>query len=420
MRRAKVFFMIATAMLSLFNSHSAGATDGQGKPIVVILKMIGKGSVLRGDARVSAQPKLILQVGDTVTTEENSSIVIQFADGSSHTLLQNSSITLEDVVSFSDNDGLSFSAALKMARGKARFFFKPREARRNSSVRTHNATLGVRGTRFLVDSLDLENTHVVVFSGEVAAANTREPERSVSITPGQYSRIAAGEPPSTPRTLSEQQLATVLGEDDTEPGFYEQESERDEKQNAGNLSLEIGAGLRAALFADYLSNEGSSDEEVGGGPSFFATWLLPYGGATVGVSFAALEYEPAQLRTVTLGAHIGLRRAPLRWLAWGASLGAGLRRLEPIDKENSSRGPQGNSGAADSSPGAEKNANNSPRKRLSRWNPDQDWAVMEGAVFLRVPSTSLVGGYLALHVPRMIHPEQLTTLEALLGLTLAL
>lgn len=414
--RAAVLWMIA----SCFQTPLAQAADGQGKPIIIILKMIGRGSVKRGNTRVEAQPKLILQVGDTVTTEKNSSMVIQFADGSSHTLLQNSIITLEDIVSYSSNEGFSFSAALKMARGKARFFFKPREARRHSSVRTHNATLGVRGTRFLVDNQDLQNTHVVVFSGEVAAANNQNPNQSVSVKPGQYSRIAAGGPPSAPRTLSDQQLATVLGENDTKSSFYEQEAANAEKQDERILSAEIGAGLRAALYADHLRHEGTKNDEAGGGPAFFANWLLPNSSVTLGLSLAALEYESAQLRTVTLGAHIGLRRAPLNWLAWGASVGAGLRKLEPIENENQRHTAERDSEFSSSKDGSANGSRKDYETRLPEWDPDQDWAVIEGSIFIRVPSSSLFGCSISLHVPRMIHPEQLTTVEAFLGLTLIL
>jgi hypothetical protein len=390
--------IVGTAMAGKTN-QVAQADERRGQPVVVIQKMLGTGTVVRLGKSVPAQPKLVLQVGDTVTTAANSSIVITFADGSAHTLLQNSSVTIEDVVSFSENDGFSFSAALKMARGKARFYFKPRESRRHSSVRTHNATLGVRGTRFLVDNMDLQSTHVVVFSGQVAAANNREPEKTVPINPGQYGRIRGTETPEQPRMLTERQLASVLGEEDTNPDFFEEDPEHDVSEDDHQPTFELGAGVRAALASDFPQTNLHDNEEVGGGPAFLTTWLTPLAGTTIGLSFAALEFDHSNLRTVTLGAHLGFRRTPFRWLAWGASVGLALRRLEPLEPERPAESAE-------------------PSK--PQWDPDQDWAVVEGSLFARLPASSLVGVLISLHTPRMIHPERWTTVEAMLGLTLAL
>ena len=403
--------ILCFAFASLQTSPSqAFASQNQGRALITIKKMIGSATVKRGDKEVAAKPKLILKVGDIITTSPKGLLVIVFADGSEHTVLQNTTIKVQDVVVVEDSESLNLVSALKMVRGRARFFFKPRESRRNSKVKTHNSTLGVRGTSFLVDNKNLQDTHVVVFKGEVSAQNNARPGAEVSISSGQYSRVAGAQAPTTPKALTSAQLATVLNEESSSESFYEQEEteteqDKEPEQRVEPPGMEITLWAQIATAADYIYSESENEEGSGFGGRFL--WRPGLGGTSLHIGFDRASFNEANLRTLSLGVGLGYSFLFGQWFAFEPFLGGGIRRLE--NQENLDIPPlEGLGVVPEGAP------------QLKRWDEDQIYGFFQYGAWLRIPSTSTLGFNMGFVAPRMILPEEYKAVLIRAGLSLAL
>ncbi|MFT5399502.1 MAG: Tfp pilus assembly protein PilF [Gammaproteobacteria bacterium] len=128
--------------------------------------------------------------GDTVKTGFRSRAAISLVNETVMRVKQGSTATLDNFSSRSDAKSI-----LRLISGVIHFFSrKPREY----SIATTTATIGIRGTEFVVTANDTQ-TDLTVFEGEVIAANDISP---LSLSGGQMVRITKGKALSSETPLN--------------------------------------------------------------------------------------------------------------------------------------------------------------------------------------------------------------------------
>jgi hypothetical protein len=140
----------------------------------------------------------LLNTGDIIRTDANSSLSVRFIDGSQALLLKDSTLKLDNLTAY-PNTGMA-NTQLKLETGRVETQVKPlKGAAARYEIRTPMAQLGVRGTDFRVGSDLSSNTgSTEVLSGAVQAANEAG---TVDVQQGFGTVIALGKPPSPPIEL---------------------------------------------------------------------------------------------------------------------------------------------------------------------------------------------------------------------------
>lgn len=167
-------------------------------PVAKVGNVIGTAYILRRGDKVRLIKGFKLFATDQVVTSQNSALEIVFADGSNTVITENSSLSVEDYRNLLTGDKLTIKSVLNLVRGKARFFFKPREGGTDATVKTKNAVLGIRGTLFMVDGEEPKQTKLVVLSGQVKVVNPSKPEKEIVVKPNQMTTISKEEEPEEP------------------------------------------------------------------------------------------------------------------------------------------------------------------------------------------------------------------------------
>ena len=162
-------------------------------------------SVIRGNAtvRVGGEDKpltvgAMLNSGDIIRTDPNSSLSVRFIDGSQALLLKDSTLKLDNLTAYPNTE--MANTQLKLETGRIETQVKPlKGAASRYEIRTPMAQLGVRGTDFRVGADASSNTSSTeVLSGAVKAENDAG---TVDVTQGFGTVIALGKPPSPPIEL---------------------------------------------------------------------------------------------------------------------------------------------------------------------------------------------------------------------------
>ena len=123
--------------LTIFVSFSVNAEGFRGR----IVKTEGEVSVISADGEKFKPEKLnnLIKASETITTDKKSKAVIQFSDGSMAVLNEKSSLLVEK------------SEWLSQIGGKIYFAFKKIFGKKPRKIKTSFVTLGIRGTSFIVD-----------------------------------------------------------------------------------------------------------------------------------------------------------------------------------------------------------------------------------------------------------------------------
>jgi hypothetical protein len=100
---------------------------------------------------------------ELIETEDESALVIHFADGSQLTVGENAKLTIDKYVY--DSGGLNGEAAIKMVKGAFRFVSGsiPKES---VKLETPTVTIGIRGTELIFDIAEDGETEMSTVSGE--------------------------------------------------------------------------------------------------------------------------------------------------------------------------------------------------------------------------------------------------------------
>jgi hypothetical protein len=190
LRLACVISAVLSLGLSLELQHANASQD---EAVGQIESLFGNVTIERAGEKIQGKMNLPLYQADLVQVLKNSTAMIRFSDGSSVVASEQSAITVSQYKARAAGKALTANMILDVIRGKLRFFFK----KTNATVRTKNATIGVRGTTFFVDASS-SNTMVMMVQGKVAVANLATPNKFVDLQTDQLTRILDRASPETP------------------------------------------------------------------------------------------------------------------------------------------------------------------------------------------------------------------------------
>jgi hypothetical protein len=151
-----------------------------------------------GQGRSPAAPDMLLNPGDEVTTASDSSVSIEFADGSSLRIGAGSRVVF-DILSVAG--GTAFvDTRLRLLKGSTTMRAQARRARGSrTEIQTPAALSAVRGTDFRVGVLEANDAmRTEVLSGGVAVSARA---RTVAVAAGFGTVVDVGAPPRPPRPL---------------------------------------------------------------------------------------------------------------------------------------------------------------------------------------------------------------------------
>lgn len=188
---------------------------------------IGKITRLRGIASIhrktAAKPIKTwrgapVYLNDRITTGKRSYVRIQLKDRSILTLGQKGEIVL-DKFEYKPKQKRR-SAFFRALLGRLRVFARDMKGfkKKDFRLRTPTAVCGVRGTLFLVHVLSSTHTIIASFDNAIEVASYLDPTKYVVATPRTITECKAGNPPTTPVLMTEEQfreLQSVLDLDTT-------------------------------------------------------------------------------------------------------------------------------------------------------------------------------------------------------------
>ena len=127
----------------------------------------------------------VLYEGDTIVTGANSHLSLQFSDGSTMDVAENTSVTLKSITIVTSQKLFRFSQACCISRSCLNIL------NINFEVRTPIAVCAVRGTEFTVKVDSDSSTTTTVISGEVNVTATQT-GNSVLLQPGESITVYSG------------------------------------------------------------------------------------------------------------------------------------------------------------------------------------------------------------------------------------
>ena len=127
-------------------------------------------------------------------------------------------VTLYSNTFFSVDKVSEEETSLGMNIGKAIFKVLSRFRMNRFKVKTATATIGVKGTEFVVDSNE-QRTFVLTLFGVVGMANIRFPDQEVLIRANQASRVEPEAPPAPPVDVEPDKQETIIEEDSNSESF---------------------------------------------------------------------------------------------------------------------------------------------------------------------------------------------------------
>lgn len=138
-------------MLMIFGASHSWAADSQEADVAMIKNVSGNVVINRGEETIAATPGMHLQVTDTLVSGAESSSGIVFTDGTLLSMGPSSEILVENYVFEPDAEQYDFSLYLKKGRAVYSSGKIGKLAPDKIEIKTPRTTLGVRGTKFIVD-----------------------------------------------------------------------------------------------------------------------------------------------------------------------------------------------------------------------------------------------------------------------------
>ena len=180
----------------------AGAAFAE--PVATVVALRGKAMIERGGKKLDAQPKLGIELQDTVATTEGGRIKLLFIDDSVLTLAEKSRMSIDTFVHSRSDRGKSLfnllDGKMRAVVGKTRF-----------EVKTPTAVAAARGTVILFETGILNGqpfTRITCLEGivDITSLTAAPGTPPVLLSPGQSILIMAGQPMPTPTLLSPAEL----------------------------------------------------------------------------------------------------------------------------------------------------------------------------------------------------------------------
>lgn len=206
--------LMVLAVLTLSSAWSFEVLAQTGPVIANVSRVKHDANVSRGGEALFLRKDMALFHGDVITTGREARLEVSFIDGTTLTLGEQSSITLDSFVF--DPQGIENKLAVSVAQGAFLFVSGKmgKQPERDMSVSTQFATIGIRGTTFWGGSLD-NPLDVLLLDGVI---EVRSPGGAITLdAPGKGTTIKApGQQPTAPSIWSEEKrnraFATVAFE----------------------------------------------------------------------------------------------------------------------------------------------------------------------------------------------------------------
>ncbi|HIJ87655.1 MAG TPA: FecR domain-containing protein [Desulfuromonadales bacterium] len=174
------------------------------EPVASVVAVRGKATVERGTQKLDAQPKLGIELQDTVATPEAGRVKLLFIDDSVLTLAEKSRMSVETFIHSRTDRGKSLfnllDGKMRAVVGKTKF-----------EVKTPTVVAAARGTVILFEVGILNGqafTRVTCLEGIVDVRKLEDGEgaATVKLSPGETILVMAGQPMPTPTQLSPAEL----------------------------------------------------------------------------------------------------------------------------------------------------------------------------------------------------------------------
>lgn len=145
---ARIFLRISSLIICMMVMPVFNASAADSIGLIKTLK--GDVYIMRGDARTDAIKGAPVFEDDIINTESNGSVGITFVDGAVMSLGPDSEIQLDDFIFKPQEEELKFGVSILQGTAS---YLSGRIAKlspENAFIETPFATIGIRGTRFLV------------------------------------------------------------------------------------------------------------------------------------------------------------------------------------------------------------------------------------------------------------------------------
>jgi len=143
--------VILVIILMVFGACHSWAAESREISVGIVKNVSGEVVINRGAETITAMPGMELQVTDTLVSGADSSSGIVFTDGTLLSMGPSSEIYVEDYVFEPDAEQYDFSLYLKKGRAVYSSGKIGKLAPEKVEIKTPRTTLGVRGTKFIVD-----------------------------------------------------------------------------------------------------------------------------------------------------------------------------------------------------------------------------------------------------------------------------
>jgi hypothetical protein len=187
---------VLLGILTLCATHAQGQEGSIGK----LGNIIGKAEIVRGGKNISAAKGMDVFTTDVLVTSPKTAVKIQFIDGSTFMAFENASIKIEEYKVQANGNSVSLKSAINVVKGKVRFFVKPKPNGSNDSTfKTPNAVMGIRGTSGFIDTTIPGKTQLVVLTGKVEIRNPQAPQIPVMVGANQMTDVVGRQNPTLPK-----------------------------------------------------------------------------------------------------------------------------------------------------------------------------------------------------------------------------
>jgi len=200
---------------------SPGFATGAAAEVLLgkVTAVTGKAEIVLTSGRKSAAVGMELKESDLIETGAGGAIQVRFADGSSFTVYEKSSIKIDQYRVAPQNRNV-IDSAVDILHGKLRFFVNPdTKKKKNAKFKTKSAVMGIRGTSGVIDAANPNQTQLLVLSGKVEVTNPRFPARPVFVGANLMTSIPAAAVPSQPVQVSGDFLKAFVPETPKSAGF---------------------------------------------------------------------------------------------------------------------------------------------------------------------------------------------------------
>ena len=255
----KKIAFVASFVTILTALYSIAVTAAYAEPVASVVAVRGKAAVERGTQKLDAQPKLGIELQDTVATPEGGRVKLLFIDDSVLTLAEKSRMSIVTFIHSRADRGKSLfnllDGKMRAVVGKTKF-----------EVKTPTVVAAARGTVILFEVGTINGrpyTRVTCLEGivDVRRLEDEEGSASVKLSPGETILVMGGE-------TQQRHLSPEKSEKTTQPLPTLAETEQSTPQNGSpadikkQLPMPLPTRLSPAEIEELLRDTSTSGAEI--------------------------------------------------------------------------------------------------------------------------------------------------------------